>query len=115
MEKNIGQRFNAMLSMKDAVKEGGAKGAANYILDGADNMIGGLRKINDTLSDPKSFVENNLGGTVVDGNVAKPGDPDYEMVMRAEQEKENIKSGGSRARTNNKKINPREKIWRWFL
>ena len=27
-----GQRFNAMLLMKDAVKEGGASGAANYIL-----------------------------------------------------------------------------------
>ena len=105
------QRFNAMLGMKDAVKEGGAKGAANYILDGADNMIGGLRgKINDTLSDPKSFVENNLGGTVVDGNVAKPGDPDYEMVMRAEQEREKIlNQGGSRARTNNKKDKSGEK------
>ena len=65
-------QFDIIGSLINSAKTGGAGGVVNNILNRTDSIFGGIiGKVRGAINNPKSFVENTLGGTVKDGNVGQ--------------------------------------------
>ena len=67
-------QFNLVGDLINSAKTGGAipEGVLSNILDRTNSMFGGMiGKVRGAINDPKSFVENTLGGTVKDGNIGQ--------------------------------------------
>ena len=65
-------QFDIIGSLINSAKTDGAGGVVNNILNRTDSIFGGIiGKVRGAINNPKSFVENTLGGTVKDGNVGQ--------------------------------------------
>ena len=80
-------------------KQVGVGGVLNNILDRTNSMFGGIvGKVRGAINNPKSFVENTLGGTVKDGNIGQMS-REEERAFK-ELEKEKVKLAESQQRLN---------------
>ena len=90
-------QFNLVGDLINSAKTGGAEGVLSNILDRTNSMFGGMiGKVRGAINDPKSFVENTLGGTVKDGNIGQMS-REEEMSFK-ELERKKVKLAESQQR-----------------
>ena len=89
-------QFDIIGSLINSAKTGGVGGVVNNILNRTDSIFGGIiGRVRGAINNPKSFVENTLGGTVKDGNVGQ-----IEQRSFAELERNKARLATSQQRLN---------------
>ena len=81
-------QFNLVGDLINSAKTGGAEGVLSNILDRTNSMFGGIvGKVRGAINNPKSFVENTLGGTVKDGNIGQMSREEERAFKELERKK----------------------------